>query len=210
VAFALLPAPAAPAPGSVAAMTPSPVALPQPTGPSVETNASREALPLPSASAAPSLGPVAVMTSSPAALPQQTVPPVETNVPGAVPPTSSMSAASSPGPVAVTTSSPAALPQPTVPPAGTDVRPAAPAVQTVHIDLPPADAASPEFKAFIENLHVNGVFQGENPRVLIGNSTYYVGDVINSDLGVVFIGIDPDRELALFKDSTGVTLVKKY
>lgn len=83
-------------------------------------------------------------------------------------------------------------------------------MQTVHIDLPPADAASPEFKAFIENLHVNGVFQGENPRVLIGNSTYYVGDVINSDLGVVFIGIDPDRELALFKDSTGVTLVKKY
>ena len=88
--------------------------------------------------------------------------------------------------------------------------PAASAPQTLHIDLPPADAASPEFKAFIENLHVNGVFQGEHPRVLIGNNTYYVGDVINSDLGVVFVGIDPDRELALFKDSTGVTLVKKY
>ena len=88
--------------------------------------------------------------------------------------------------------------------------PAAPAAQTVHIDLPPAVAASPEFKAFIENMQVHGVFQGVHPRVLIGNNTYYVGDVINSDLGVVFIGIDPDRELAIFKDSTGVTLVKKY
>jgi hypothetical protein len=88
--------------------------------------------------------------------------------------------------------------------------PATAAPQTVRIDLPAADAASPEFKAFIENIHVNGVFQGAHPRVLIGNSTFYVGDVVNADLGIVFIGIDPDRELALFKDSTGVTLVKKY
>jgi uncharacterized membrane protein len=80
----------------------------------------------------------------------------------------------------------------------------------VRIDLPPSDAASPAFKAFVENLNVSGVLQGDQPRVLIGHTTYYVGDVINSDLGVVFIGIDPDRELVLFKDSTGVTLVKKY
>jgi hypothetical protein len=83
-------------------------------------------------------------------------------------------------------------------------------VQTVHIDLPPAVAASPEFKAFVENMQVNGVFQGEHPRVLIGSETFEVGDVVNQDLGIVFIGIDPARELALFKDSTGVTLVKKY
>jgi hypothetical protein len=84
-------------------------------------------------------------------------------------------------------------------------------VQTEHVDVPPpADAASPEFRAFIENMEVHGVFQGKHPRVLIGSSTYYVGDVVNSDLGVVFIGIDPARELALFKDSTGVTLAKKY
>jgi hypothetical protein len=162
------------------------------------------------ASAALAPGPVAVTTPSPVALPQQTIPPAGTNVPEAAPPLPSASEASSPGPIAMMTSSPVALPQQKVPPAGTNVPQAAPAVQTVHIDLPPADAASPAFKAFIENLHVNGVFQGENPRVLIGNSTYYVGDVINSDLGVVFIGIDSDRELALFKDSTGVTLVKKY
>jgi hypothetical protein len=86
----------------------------------------------------------------------------------------------------------------------------APAAQVVRIDLGPSDAASPAFKAFISDLHVSGVFQGENPRVLIGDQTYEVGDVVNQDLGVVFIGIDPARELALFKDSTGVTLVKKY
>jgi len=64
--------------------------------------------------------------------------------------------------------------------------------------------------AFIENMQVHGVFQGAHPRVLIGNNTYYVGDVVDSTLGVVFIGIDPARELAFFKDSTGATLVKKY
>jgi hypothetical protein len=74
----------------------------------------------------------------------------------------------------------------------------------------PAPTASPAFKLFISNLHVSGVFQGDHPRVLIDNTAYEVGDVINSDLGVVFTGIDPDRNVALFKDSTGVTLVKKY
>jgi len=124
-----------------------------------------------------------------------------------------------PSPVVVMTPAPAAPSPPVSPPVEAKTSsvpsaplpaPAIPAAQAVRIDLAPSDAASPAFKAFISNLHVNGVFQGEHPRVLIGNSTFYVGDVIDQDLGVVFTGIDPVRELALFKDSTGVTLVKKY
>jgi len=155
----------------------------------------------------PSVKPAALPTqpaspaSTAAVVPPPPAPPVETKVAIATP---------APSPVAVTT--PAAPSPSAATPVATTATPApaAPAAQTVHIDLPPAVAASPEFKAFIENMQVHGVFQGVHPRVLIGNNTYYVGDVINSDLGVVFIGIDPDRELAIFKDSTGVTLVKKY
>jgi hypothetical protein len=102
---------------------------------------------------------------------------------------------------------PASAPAPVSAPAPT---PPSSEAQTVRVDLGPSDAASPAYKDFISNLHVNGVFQGDHPRVLIGNSTYYVGDMVNSDLGVVFTGIDPVRELVLFKDSSGVTLVKKY
>ncbi|HZP58780.1 MAG TPA: hypothetical protein VFB27_00545 [Opitutaceae bacterium] len=105
-----------------------------------------------------------------------------------------------------------ARPTETPPPAAAPVEPppAPSAPQTVRIDLNPADAASPEFKAFISNLRVSGVFQGEHPRVLIGSRTYEVGETVNDDLGVVFAGIDSSRELALFKDRSGVTLVKKY
>ena len=94
------------------------------------------------------------------------------------------------------------------PPAAAAPVPAAP--QTVHIDLNPAEEASPEFKAFISDLRVSGVFQGAHPRVLIGGRTYEVGETVNEDLGIVFAGINADRELALFKDRNGVTLVKKY
>ena len=127
-------------------------------------------------------------------------------------------AAPTPSPVAATPVPPAA---PVPPPAPAEIKaasvapepppaPVAPASQTVRIDLSPSDAASPAFKSFIMNLRVSGVFQGEHPRVLIGSETYEIGDVVNQDLGVVFSGIDADRELVLFKDSTGVTLVKKY
>lgn len=98
------------------------------------------------------------------------------------------------------------------PPAAAPVAapPAPESPQTVRIDLNPADAASPEYKAFISNLKVSGVFQGEHPRVLIGGRTYEVGETVNDDLGVVFAGIDANRELVLFKDHTGTILVKKY
>jgi hypothetical protein len=82
--------------------------------------------------------------------------------------------------------------------------------QTVHIEITPTEAASPAFKAFITSLRVSGVFQGAHPRVLIGSRTYEVGEVVNDDLGVVFVGVDPERKLVLLKDGTGVTLVKKY
>ncbi|HXA14094.1 MAG TPA: hypothetical protein VNW23_03120 [Opitutaceae bacterium] len=127
-------------------------------------------------------------------------------------------AAPAPSPAAATPMPPAA-PVPPPAPAETKVAsvapepppaPIAPAPQTVRIDLSPSDAASPAFKSFIMNLRVSGVFQGEHPRVLIGSETYEIGDVVNQDLGVVFSGIDADRELVLFKDPTGVTLVKKY
>ncbi len=82
--------------------------------------------------------------------------------------------------------------------------------QTVHIDIAPTESASPAFKAFISGLRVSGVFQGAHPRVLIGSRTYEVDEVVNEDLGIVFVGVDPERKLVLFKDGTGVTLVKKY
>jgi hypothetical protein len=102
----------------------------------------------------------------------------------------------------------APLPSPvvvTAPPA-----PVVPAPQTVRINLAPADAASLDFKNFVANLQINGVFEGDPPRMLIGHRIYEAGDVIDPELGVVFTGIDPTREVVLLKDSSGVTLVKKY
>jgi hypothetical protein len=108
-----------------------------------------------------------------------------------------------PGPAAIASAEAAAASAPVTAPAPSEP-------QTVRIDLAPTEAASPAFKAFISSLRVSGVFQGANPRVLIGSRTFEVGEVVNEDLGIIFVGVDPDRKLALFKDGTGVTLVKKY
>jgi hypothetical protein len=85
----------------------------------------------------------------------------------------------------------------------------APAVAEVR-PTPPAPPAKPkpslQFRAFVDRLKIGGVRMGPPARIFIGGITYQQGAVIDQDLGVVFVGVDPQTEELLFKDGSGVVV----
>lgn len=60
---------------------------------------------------------------------------------------------------------------------------------------------------FLDRAQVNGVrFGGKHTRAIINGNMYYVGDVVAPDLGLVFVGHDPDGEYLLFRDASNRTV----
>lgn len=81
----------------------------------------------------------------------------------------------------------------------------------VTANLPvPNTNASPEFRAWVANVKISGVFQGANSRAFINGQMTRVGDPVDSRLGIVFEGIDPEKKQIIFKDATGATATRKY
>lgn len=74
----------------------------------------------------------------------------------------------------------------------------------------PNNGASPEFRAWVANVKISGVFQGANSRAFINGQMTRVGDPVDSRLGIIFEGIDPEKKQIIFKDATGATATRKY
>lgn len=75
---------------------------------------------------------------------------------------------------------------------------------------PPPPKPSPEFSAFVDQLNISGLHVGSPTRAIINGVTYKDGDVINHDLGVVFVGVDPKTQMLVFKDRTGAVLRRAF
>jgi hypothetical protein len=74
--------------------------------------------------------------------------------------------------------------------------------------LPPPPA-SPAFKAWAENLKIGGVRTGTATRVFIGGTAYALGEVVNSQLGVTFVGYSSETHMLTFKDKTGAVIDRR-
>jgi len=61
----------------------------------------------------------------------------------------------------------------------------------------------------VANATVSGVFQGSPSRALINGRLTHEGETIDEGLGVQFEGIDADKRLLMFKDSSGATVARK-
>jgi hypothetical protein len=94
-----------------------------------------------------------------------------------------------------------------------------PAVSTMTAVAPGLTASAPieaesdagaEFRVFVANLKIKGVYQGEPPRAVINGRLMRAGERIDADLGVIFEGLDVDRHRLIFKDRTGATIRRKY
>ena len=71
-------------------------------------------------------------------------------------------------------------------------------------------SASAEFKAFVANASIGGVFQGKPAKALINGRITREGQLIDSELGVVFDHIDADSKVIYFKDVGGAVVSKSY
>lgn len=69
---------------------------------------------------------------------------------------------------------------------------------------------TPEFMTWVSDARISGVREGDRPRAFINGILVQKGDVIDSQLGVVFEGVDARRNLLIFRDRTGAVVGKKY
>ncbi|ATC63875.1 hypothetical protein CMV30_07895 [Nibricoccus aquaticus] len=99
------------------------------------------------------------------------------------------------------------------------VTPAVPApaavVEVKPVPVPePVAAPRPEpganFKAFVVNLKINGVFQGENARAMLNNKMYRLGETVDAKLGIVFLRLEPEEKRIVFEDSRGAIMSRRY
>jgi hypothetical protein len=70
--------------------------------------------------------------------------------------------------------------------------------------------ASPEFRSFVANAKVSGVFQGNPARAMINGRLARTGDMIDPPLGIIFEGVDATKKQLLFKDKSGAVVARKY
>jgi hypothetical protein len=71
-------------------------------------------------------------------------------------------------------------------------------------------AASAEFRLFVANAEIGGVFQGTPARALINGKIVKAGQAVDNQLGILFDRIDSEKKVIYFKDATGAEVSKEY
>jgi hypothetical protein len=75
---------------------------------------------------------------------------------------------------------------------------------------PPPPPPSLAFKAWVANLKIRGVRGGDAQRVFIEKTSYVPGDVVNLQLGIMFVGYDEGTRMLTFQDKTGATFERRH
>ena len=83
-------------------------------------------------------------------------------------------------------------------------------VKVNNTRLDAAPAASADFRAFVANASIGGVFQGTPARALVNGVIVREGQVVSGALGIAFERIDAFKKVIYFKDSTGAEVSKSY
>ena len=86
----------------------------------------------------------------------------------------------------------------------TPVSPSAPTA--VH----PPPEPTPQFRAFVDHLKINGVRAGPPARLFVDGIACRPGDVLDHDLGVVFDSVDAATSQIIFKDATGAVVRRRF
>jgi hypothetical protein len=69
---------------------------------------------------------------------------------------------------------------------------------------------SDEFLAWVSESKISGVREGSAPRAFINGRLVKQGDTIDFTLGITFDGVDPERNIVIFKEKSGAAVAKKY
>lgn len=95
----------------------------------------------------------------------------------------------------------AAAPAPALPPPV--VRTKAPGTVALAPDLTPYHAA-------VARLKVGGVFEGPVPRIYLNDRIVAFGEIVDRNLGLRFMGVDPKDNAVLFTNAANVIFRKRY
>lgn len=69
---------------------------------------------------------------------------------------------------------------------------------------------SPAFRAYVGNAKISSVIGGPSPKATINGRVIRPGEVVDGSLGIVLDGVDPDGRQLMFKDKSGVVLIRRY
>jgi hypothetical protein len=69
---------------------------------------------------------------------------------------------------------------------------------------------SPEFLNWVREAKIISVRQGTDPRATINGLSVKKGETIDFPLGIVFEDVDAERNLVIFKESSGAVVAKKF
>lgn len=117
---------------------------------------------------------------------------------------------------------PAPRPKPAAPPPAVESTPAPaaagpsgpleiPAVIGVeNVQTATGAEGSRSFKEWVANVKITGLRTGPHPRILIGGSSYDVGDTVSIEHEIRFEGYDADRRVVRFKDASGAVLERRH
>jgi len=83
-------------------------------------------------------------------------------------------------------------------------------VEVNNAPIVAASSASPEFRAFVANASIGGVFQGKPSKALINGKITREGQAVDTDLGIIFDRIDAEKKVIYFKDASGAEVSKNY
>ncbi len=88
----------------------------------------------------------------------------------------------------------------------------APAVPVVAPKAPAPRVASDlsPFQEAVSRLTIGGVFDGPEPRAYLDGRLVKYGEIINRNLGLRFVGVDPDQHAVLFTNADNVTFRKHF
>lgn len=75
---------------------------------------------------------------------------------------------------------------------------------------PPPPAPSLAFKTWVAKLKIRGVRGGDSPRVFIDRTSYAPGDVVNLQLGIIFVNYDDDTRMLVFQEPNGATFERRH
>lgn len=102
-----------------------------------------------------------------------------------------------------------AKPKPAVPPPPATMTPVTPGL-AASVQLEAGVDASPEFRTFVANARVSGVFQGAPPRAMINGKLTRAGETTDPTLGVIFEGVDTEKKQLIFRDRAGAVIFRRY
>ncbi|MEO6246361.1 MAG: hypothetical protein ABIQ12_13080 [Opitutaceae bacterium] len=100
-------------------------------------------------------------------------------------------------------------PKPVAPPRPPTMAPVRPGL-AASVQLEAGPDASPEFRTFVANAKVSGVFQGAPSRAMINGKLTRAGETVEPGLGIIFDGLDTEKKYLIFRDRSGAIISRRY